>query len=180
MVREVGENGEINSVLGKALSVLGHADFFEPICNLLHGGPPTVSSWHDRVFDHRNRKSIPFYPRYHASDGNFRHRLPSISGFDWDFRFDSMGQHNAKLMLSTPWHGGQLTLSLSVDTPDTKIGIAASLAWITKRGALLTSVQKSILLTNGNQLPVLVQSRRSKTSAQWSAIEGKTDNICSL
>jgi bifunctional non-homologous end joining protein LigD len=83
----VGENGEINSVLGKALGVLGHAEFFEPICNLLHRGPPTVSSWHGGVFDHRNRESIPIYPRYHASDGDFRRRFPSISGRNWDFRF---------------------------------------------------------------------------------------------
>src|SRR5215472_9260385 len=80
LIGQVGENGEINSVLGKALSVLGHAEFFEPICNLLHGGPPTVSSWHDGVFDHRNRESIPIYPRYHASDGDFRRRFPSVSG----------------------------------------------------------------------------------------------------
>jgi hypothetical protein len=108
LIGQVAENGHVNVVLDKPLRVLAHAEFFEPICNLLHGGPPTVSSWHDRVFDHRNHESIPFYPRYHASDGNFRHRFPSISEFNWDFRFDSMGQHNAILMLSTLWRG-QLT-----------------------------------------------------------------------
>jgi hypothetical protein len=64
-------------------------------------------------FDHRNRESIPIYPRYHASDGDFRLRFQSISGRNWDFfsldPCDSMGQRNAKLMLSTLWCG-QLTL----------------------------------------------------------------------
>jgi hypothetical protein len=108
LVCQIRKNVESDVIFGKALGVLGHAEFFEPICNLLHGGLPTVSSWHDRVFDHRNRESTPFYLRYHASDGIFRHRFPSISGFNWDFRFDSMGRHNAKLMWSTLW-GGQLT-----------------------------------------------------------------------
>jgi hypothetical protein len=61
------EDREIDIIVSKALSVLGHPEFFEPIRNLLHGGPLTVSSWHDGVFDHRNRESIPIYPRYHAN-----------------------------------------------------------------------------------------------------------------
>jgi hypothetical protein len=71
----MGECRNANPVFGKALSVLGHAELFEPVRNLLHGGPPTVPSWHDGVFDHRNRESIPIYPRYHASDGDFRRRF---------------------------------------------------------------------------------------------------------
>jgi hypothetical protein len=74
--------------------------------------PTNVSSWHDGVFDHRNRESIPIYTRYHASDGDFRRRLPSISGATGiSASVDpchSMGQHDAKLMLSTLWCG-QLT-----------------------------------------------------------------------
>jgi hypothetical protein len=62
LIGQVGKNGEINAVLGKALGVLGQTEFFEPICNWLHDGPPTVSSWHDGVFDHRNRESILIYP----------------------------------------------------------------------------------------------------------------------
>jgi hypothetical protein len=38
LIGQVGENGPINVVLGEPLRVLGHAEFFEPICNLLHGG----------------------------------------------------------------------------------------------------------------------------------------------
>jgi hypothetical protein len=38
LIGQVGENGEINSVLDKALGVLGHAEFFEPLRYWLHGG----------------------------------------------------------------------------------------------------------------------------------------------
>src|SRR6516164_7610086 len=105
LVCQIAEDREIDIVISKALGVLGHPEFFEPIRNLLHGGPPTVSSCHDGVFNHRNRESIPIYPRYHASDGDFRRRFPSISGRTGIFASvdlcDPMGQHNAKLMLST-------------------------------------------------------------------------------
>ena len=84
LVCQIAENREIDIVISKALGVLGHPEFFEPVRNLLHAGPLTVSSWHDGVFDHRNRESIPIYPRYHASK---RPSFPSISGFNWDFRF---------------------------------------------------------------------------------------------
>jgi hypothetical protein len=40
----VGENGDVNVVLGKALSVLGHAECFEPVRNLLHRGPVACAS----------------------------------------------------------------------------------------------------------------------------------------
>ena len=35
---------DINVVFGKALRVLGHAEFFEPIGDLLHGAKPTRPS----------------------------------------------------------------------------------------------------------------------------------------
>jgi hypothetical protein len=35
------EYGDVDLVVGKALRILGHAEFFEPICNLLHRRPPT-------------------------------------------------------------------------------------------------------------------------------------------
>ena len=35
---------ETNPVFSKALGVLGHAEFFEPIGNLLHGAKPTRPS----------------------------------------------------------------------------------------------------------------------------------------
>jgi hypothetical protein len=34
----VWKDADIDIILGKALGVLGHADFFEPIRNLLHNG----------------------------------------------------------------------------------------------------------------------------------------------
>jgi hypothetical protein len=42
LISEVLKNGKIDAVLGKALRVLGHAELFEPGCNLLHReGTPT-------------------------------------------------------------------------------------------------------------------------------------------
>jgi hypothetical protein len=87
LIAQVWKDAEVDALFGKTLGVLGHAEFFEPICNLLHGGPPTVSSWHDGVFDHRNRESTPIYPRYHASHGDFRLRFLSISGPQLGFPF---------------------------------------------------------------------------------------------
>ena len=40
LVGQVGENGHINVVLGEPLRVLGHAELFEPVGNLLHRSPP--------------------------------------------------------------------------------------------------------------------------------------------
>ena len=39
LIGQVGKDREINAVLGKALRVLGHAELFEPVRNLLHCGP---------------------------------------------------------------------------------------------------------------------------------------------
>ena len=36
LIGQVGKDREINAVLSKALGVLGHAEFFEPVRNLLH------------------------------------------------------------------------------------------------------------------------------------------------
>jgi hypothetical protein len=40
LIRQVAQNGKINIVLGKALGVLGHAELFEPVRNLLHCAAP--------------------------------------------------------------------------------------------------------------------------------------------
>jgi len=126
LIGQVGENGEINSVLSKALGVLGHAEFFEPMCNLLHGGPPTVSSWHHGVFDHCSRESTLIYPRYHASDSDFRHRFPSISGRNWDFHFgrslrlDGTSQRRTNVEHTLVW-----PTNPAGGARGTKIGIAA-------------------------------------------------------
>ena len=39
LIGQVGKNREINAVFSKTLGVLGHAEFFEPVGNLLHPGP---------------------------------------------------------------------------------------------------------------------------------------------
>ena len=36
LIRQIGENAEVNPILSKALGVLGQAELFEPICDLLH------------------------------------------------------------------------------------------------------------------------------------------------
>ena len=42
LIRQIGENAEVNPILGKALRVLGHAEFFKPLRNLRQcGTPPT-------------------------------------------------------------------------------------------------------------------------------------------
>jgi hypothetical protein len=38
LVGQVSKDGDIDSILGKALGVLGHAELFEPLRNLLHCG----------------------------------------------------------------------------------------------------------------------------------------------
>jgi len=38
LIGQMAECRNANPVFGKALSVLGHAELFEPIRNLLHGG----------------------------------------------------------------------------------------------------------------------------------------------
>ena len=39
LIRQIGEDAEIDSILGETLRVLGHAEFCEPIGNLLHRLP---------------------------------------------------------------------------------------------------------------------------------------------
>ena len=41
LIGQIGKDREINAVLGKALRVLGHAELFEPVRNLLHCGAPS-------------------------------------------------------------------------------------------------------------------------------------------
>ena len=44
LIGQMTECRETNPVFGKALGVLGHAELFEPIGNLLHGAKPTRPS----------------------------------------------------------------------------------------------------------------------------------------
>ena len=39
LIGQVGKDREINAVFGKPVQVLGHAEFFQPVGNLLHRGP---------------------------------------------------------------------------------------------------------------------------------------------
>ena len=66
MIRQFGESGYLDAIPGEALGVLGHAEFFEPVRNLLHVGHRDPSG-PDRVFHHGNREFTPIRPRYHAS-----------------------------------------------------------------------------------------------------------------
>ena len=49
LIGQMWEYRNINSVLGKALGVLGHAKLFEPVRNLLHHGPCANVLWPDLV-----------------------------------------------------------------------------------------------------------------------------------
>ena len=61
LISQMGERRDIYSVLGKASRVLGHAELFEPVRNLLHRGPASgefavarLSFWNrttDRLYD---------------------------------------------------------------------------------------------------------------------------------
>src|SRR5215469_10858590 len=59
LISQMTQDRDVYIVFGKALGVLGHAELFEPVLNLLHGGHPTISSGHDRAFDHRDKEFIP-------------------------------------------------------------------------------------------------------------------------
>ena len=43
LISQIGKHGEIDSILGKALGVLGHAELIEPVSNLLHCGAPSCA-----------------------------------------------------------------------------------------------------------------------------------------
>ena len=55
IVRQFAENLYIDIVFSKTLSVLGHAELFEPVCNLLHSRPPTDLAL--SVLDRQDKKS---------------------------------------------------------------------------------------------------------------------------
>src|SRR4051794_40794021 len=38
LIRQIAEHAELDTVFGKAFGVLGHAELFKPVRNLLHGG----------------------------------------------------------------------------------------------------------------------------------------------
>src|SRR5215472_3195413 len=69
----MAEDGKIDIVIGKGLSILGHAELFEPVRNLLHGGHRDPSG-PNRVFHHGNREFTPISPQYHTSQYRVRAR----------------------------------------------------------------------------------------------------------
>ena len=59
LIGQMWECRDINPVFGKTLAVLGHAELFEPVCNLLHGGPPDLTP---SVLD--QPEAQPYTPTY--------------------------------------------------------------------------------------------------------------------
>jgi hypothetical protein len=55
LIGQMGNCRDINPVFSKTLGVLGHAEPFEPVCNLLHSRPPTDLTL--SVLDRQDRKS---------------------------------------------------------------------------------------------------------------------------
>jgi hypothetical protein len=49
LIRQFTENVDIDVALGKALDVLGHAEFFEPARNLLRRGAAVLGSFRHNV-----------------------------------------------------------------------------------------------------------------------------------
>ena len=59
LIRQFAENVDIDVALGKALRILGHAELFEPICNLLHRAKPTRPSlWADEDIPRNLRREL--------------------------------------------------------------------------------------------------------------------------
>ena len=67
LISQFGKDREINAVLGKTLRVLGHAEFFQPVGNLLHRGPLRILRypfWTGRI------ESLPHVPTRCSVQGN--------------------------------------------------------------------------------------------------------------
>src|SRR5262249_8657310 len=80
LIRQIAKNGEINAVFSKTLGVLGHAEFFQPVDNLLHCGHPT-----DLTLSVLDRELKVLYTRhlimvsFQAVNGALRGRIILIS-----------------------------------------------------------------------------------------------------
>src|SRR5215831_18906846 len=64
LISQVTQNGELNMVLGKTLCVLGHAELFEPLCNLMHWRPPRIYRY---PFWTGTGESLPQAPTYRSA-----------------------------------------------------------------------------------------------------------------
>ena len=56
LIGQMGEYGEIDLVLSKALAVLGHAELFEPVPDLLHCGALSRAPCDAPVEDYPNQR----------------------------------------------------------------------------------------------------------------------------
>jgi hypothetical protein len=63
LIGHVAKNREINTVFGKALGILGHAERFEPVRNLLHRGSfPADLSWREQASEPRTTEFMRQIP----------------------------------------------------------------------------------------------------------------------
>jgi len=71
LIGQVAKDREINPVFSKTLGVFGHAEFFEPVRNLLHRGPLRVSTLSalDRLDNHARRPIAVPAVGLHARSG---------------------------------------------------------------------------------------------------------------
>ena len=69
LISQMGERRDIYSVLGKASRVLGHAELFEPVRNLLHRGHRQLSS-PTELPDHHGREIYSPNPGHRMTPGN--------------------------------------------------------------------------------------------------------------
>jgi len=87
LVGQVSNDAFISVVFDKAFRVLGHAKFFEPVENLLHGGHQR-SRLSMTDFSTTAAENLYQYVRESATSyGDCRRRLPPISGLNWGFPF---------------------------------------------------------------------------------------------
>jgi hypothetical protein len=130
-----------NPIFSKTLGVLGHAELFEPFPNLLHGGhqrsrrgmtefsTTATASLYQSI-----RDTTPVTRTFAVVSRRFQGATGISVSVD---PCDPMGQHNAKLMLSTLWCGQLTRLSGGVGARGTKIGIAAPPARTAKHAPLI-------------------------------------------
>ena len=73
LIGQIGKDGEIDVVLGKTLGVLGHAELFEPVRNLLHRGPHpgSIVAWTGAT------ESLPRIIGYRYCSDSYRRNVAS-------------------------------------------------------------------------------------------------------
>ena len=59
LIHEVGKDAQVNTIFDETLRVLGHAEFLEPIPNLLHRGHRQPRHGLTGFYDHGNREFNP-------------------------------------------------------------------------------------------------------------------------